>query len=90
MLTYHGYRELSEDLQVQVLSLDGTYLELVRQGTRCHVELYSLYQFYVEIFFDGENGEPLYLQAFDDPQYLDPYLEQIDIAEILTIREDGY
>jgi hypothetical protein len=89
MLAFEDYLNLEEDLQTQVLSLDGVYLELIRNARNLNVELYALYDFYVEIFFDRETEEPLYLKAFKNVEDLEPYLELVDIAEVLGIREEG-
>lgn len=87
MLTFKEFLSLDEDLQTQVLSLDGVYLELIRNCRNLNVELYALYDFYVEIFFDRMTEEPLYLKAFKNLKNLDPYLEGIDITDVLGIRE---
>lgn len=90
MLTYEEYLSLDDDLKTQVLSLDGVYLELIRNARNLNVELYALYNFYVEIFFDKLTEEPLYLKAFKNPGNLEPYLKLIDVTEILGIREEGF
>jgi hypothetical protein len=90
MINYQEYLALHEDLQTQLLSVDGICLDLVRSCRNINVELYSLYQFYVEIFFDKATEEPLYLKAFNKMELLDPYLDQVDIAELKEIREGGY
>jgi hypothetical protein len=90
MLTYHEFQALNEDMQTQLLSLDGVYLDLNRSKGRYHIELYALYNFYVEIFFERSTEEPMYLKAFQKMKSLDPYLEMIDIGEILRIREEGF
>ena len=82
MLSFEEYLSLDEDLQTQVLSLDGVYLELVRRARNLNVELYALYNFYVEIFFDKNTEEPLYLKPFRKMKYLDPYLKSVDIAAV--------
>ena len=89
MLTFEEYVSLDEDLQTQILSFDGVYLELVRTCRNLNVELYSLYTFYDEIFFDKETEEPIYLKPFKSVKSLEPYLGLIDIAEIFGIREEG-
>jgi hypothetical protein len=89
MLTFEEYLLLNEDLQSQVLSWDGVYLQIARNAASLSVELYSLYNFYVEIYFDKETEEPVFLKPFQDLRKLDPYLETIDLTEILGIREEG-
>ena len=80
MLTFQEYRALDEDLQTQILSLDGIYLDLKRTSRQFNVELYALYDFFVEIFFDRFMEEPQYLKPFKAIRGLEPYLEKIDIA----------
>jgi hypothetical protein len=89
MLTFEEFQTLDEDLQTQVLALDGVYLELIRRVRSLNVELYALFTFYVEVFFNRETEEPLYLKAFNRMQNLDPYLELIDIGGVLGLREEG-
>ena len=90
MLTYTEFQSLNEDMQTQLLSLDGVFLDLNRSRGKYHIELYALYSFYVEIFFDRLTEEPLYLKAFRKMKNLDLYLEMVDIGEILRIREEGF
>lgn len=82
MLRYEEYLSLEEDLQTQILSLDGVFMELRRKARELNVELYALYGFYVEIFFDSVTEEPLYLKPFRKMKYLEPYLVQVDIGEL--------
>lgn len=89
MLTFEEYRQLEEDFQTQILSMDGVYLGLIRATRNRNVELYALYNFYVEIFFERETEEPLYLKPFRKMTCLDPYLELVDIDGLLNIREEG-
>jgi hypothetical protein len=89
MLTFQEYIALCEDEQIQLLSLDGVYLDLIRICRSRSVELYALYNFYVEIFFEQETGEPLFIKPFDNLEALDPYLEVLDITGLLGIREEG-
>ena len=90
MLTYTEFQSLNEDMQTQLLSLEGVYLDLNRSRGKYHIELYALYSFYVEIYFDRLTEEPLYLKAFRKMKGLDLYLDMVDIGEILRIREEGF
>ena len=89
MLNFREYQILHEDMQTQLLSLDGVYLELVCKEFNCKRELYALYNFYVEIIFDEITDEPLYLNPFENVVQLEKYLELIDVAEVLGIGEKG-
>jgi hypothetical protein len=82
MITFRQYRLLDQGSQAELLWLDGVYLNLIRETANQNIELYSLYHFYVEIFFDKSSGEPLYLQAFENQKELEPYLSLIDIDGI--------
>ena len=72
------YKLLEELLQAQLLWLDGIFL-MSRKTDRLHVELFALYNFYVEVFFDLKSDDPLYIKAFDQNNNLDPYMELINI-----------
>lgn len=80
MLTFEEYMVLDEDLQTQVLSLDGVFLDLIRGTRNVNIELYALYSFYVEIFFDKTTEEPLYIKPFHNLDILEPYLEMVEIG----------
>lgn len=84
MLTYDEFMELDEDMKTQLLSLDGVCLEVSRSSRKYHIELYALYNFYAEIFFTKENLEPKYLKIFNSMKNLDPYLETIDVGELVN------
>jgi hypothetical protein len=90
MLTYQKYLSLDEELQTQILSIDGIYLGLSRNLHNYKVELYSLYNFYVEIFFNQLTEEPLYLKPFKTTRKLDPYLKKINIDGILGSIREGF
>lgn len=47
------------------------------------VSLYELYDFYVEVYTIQESGEVIMVSAFKDTKSLEPYLEQIDISELV-------
>jgi hypothetical protein len=81
MLTCEEYQSLDELLQAQLLWVDGVFL-ISRKTEKLYVELFSLYDFYVEIFFDQQTDDPIYIKAFDHTNYLDIYLPQIDIDDI--------
>ena len=81
MLTREEYKFLDELLQTQLLWINGVFL-MSRKTERLNVELFSLYDFYVEIFFDLKFDDPLYIKTFDDSNCLDVYLEQINIDDV--------
>jgi len=80
MFNCETYRTLDECLQAQLLWIDGVFL-MARQTEKMKAELFSLYDFYVEIFFD-ESDEPFFIKAFEDVSGLQSYLKLIDIDEL--------
>jgi hypothetical protein len=82
MIPYRQFQSLAQSLQAEVLMLDGVFLEMVRHTRKLNIELYGLYGFYVEIFFDKRTEEPLFLRSFQHTRGLDPYLESIDIEPL--------
>lgn len=71
---------LDENLQAQILWFEGVFL-MARKTEKANIELFSLYNFYVEVFFEND-GEPLFLKAFKDVTFLDTYLKTINIDSI--------
>lgn len=86
MISFKAYGSLKQDVQAQLLWSNGVYLELVRCLPRMNVELYSLYGFYVEIYFDKKTEEPLYMKAFEKMKYLEPYFQLIDIESLFQVK----
>jgi hypothetical protein len=80
MFSCEDFRLLDENLQAQILWLDGVFL-MARKTEKANIELFSLYNFYVEVFFENDE-EPLFLKAFRDVSFLDSYLNTINIDSI--------
>ena len=89
MISFEKYQSMAQSQKAEILWLEGVYLELIRQTPLLNIELYALYDFYVEIYFDKATEEPLFLRAFQDPVNLEPYLSLVDIKDALEIRNDG-
>jgi len=81
MISCEEYQMLEELMQVKLLKLDGAYL-MLRKTSKLDVELFALYDFYVEVFFNKANKEPLYFKSFECGKNLDIYLEAIIIDDI--------
>lgn len=80
MFSCEDFRLLDENLQAQILWLDGVFL-MGRKTEKASIELFSLYNFYVEVFFEN-NDEPLFMKAFKDTSSLETYLKSINIDSI--------
>lgn len=85
MISFSEYKCLEQSKQAEILWMEGVYLELVRRTRKMNIELYSLNDFYVEIFFDRITEEPLFLKSFKNIRSLDAYLSLIDIENALVL-----
>jgi hypothetical protein len=83
---FESYKMLSQDLQAEILLECGVYLELIRNAPRLSIELYGLFGFYVEVYFDKGTEEPLFLRPFSSVKELDPYLHQVEIDGIFETK----
>ena len=77
MFNCADYKLLDENLQAQLLWMHGTFL-MARKTEKITAELFSLYDFYVEIFF-AEDEDPLFIKPFENICYLYVYLKSINI-----------
>ena len=90
MISFVEYRSLPQNYQAEILWTDGVYLELMRYTKGLNIELYALYNFYVEVYFDSLTEEPLFLKAFKQAKKLDPYLSQINIENIFEFGDNRF
>lgn len=56
-----------------------------RESSRYSIYLYGLEDFYVEVYFFKEGGEYSTLRPFGEVDKLAPYLQQINIQELLPL-----
>ena len=82
MISCEEYQLIDEPLQAQLLKLDGVYL-MLRKTAKLNVELFSLYAFYVEVFYNKTGSDPLYFKSFECGRNLNVYLETIIIDDVL-------
>ena len=85
MITLQQFEILNEAQRTTQLWKVGVYLELTRKTGKLIVDLYSISDFYIEVFFDSFSEELLYIKPFSKLDRLVPYLEQIDISEVITL-----
>jgi hypothetical protein len=69
--------------------LTGTHIasKNIAEGTML---LIAVEGFYVELLHDEKRGEVELYNAFEEEEYLDSYLEEIDISEIIKMLQTGY
>jgi hypothetical protein len=82
MISFDAYKRLSQVMQAEILLEFGIYLELTRSTPQLNIELYAVNDFYVEVYFEKETEDPLFLRAFYSIYELEPYLHLIEIDAI--------
>ena len=55
----------------------------MRQRYGCRVVLYHLQELFVEVWYHPESGVVLMVHGFDKKACLEPYLESIDLGELM-------
>lgn len=82
-LTLRQYSALDEMLKAFVLQVHGVYLEVDRMAEGRRVSLFSLFDFYVEVWYNEKETVVQYLVPFSTKQKLDPYLKQIELPDFI-------
>lgn len=85
MIPFSKYILLTQRQQAEILWLNGVYLELCRQSKSQDMELYGLFDFYVELIFDRVSGDPVHIKPFKETEELGPYLDLINIEDAIEI-----
>lgn len=67
--------------------MDGIFL-MARQTAKAKIELFALYNFYVEVFFEGD--ERLFIKPFSDVAHLNVYLGMINIDSVYESINKNY
>jgi hypothetical protein len=83
-MTCAQYKELNETEQLIILCTEGIDMSLSRHTANFLVRLYALGGFYVELFFQKSSSLPFHLEVLEGEQ-LDPYLDTIDINNLLEV-----
>ena len=84
MVSCQEYQLLHESMQATLLKRDGIHL-MHRKTAQLNIGLFSLYDFYVEVFVNKEDDEPLYFKSFEYGKNLNVYLEAIVIGEFSKV-----
>lgn len=85
-MTMYEFNLLSEDEKVDLLYHEGTYLAK-RKKHNLTLVLYQLEDFYVEVHYNKYRYLINDIRYFHSLELLNPYLEQIDIEEIMRYVE---
>lgn len=81
-MTLDKFILLTEDQRISILWSEAKIIA-ERKERGYNVFLYQVYSFYIEVWHSCNVMNNYKLRSFSSIDELDPYLEQIDIAEIL-------
>ncbi len=81
-LGIYGFLRLNLNERANLTWEIGTYLHC-RTGEGFNANLYSVEDFYVEVFYDNERNTIADVMPFNAPHLLELYLAQIDLSELL-------
>jgi hypothetical protein len=76
-MTLYQYNLLTDHQKTEVI-WQGTFLDDRREG-RFMVQLYSLGDFYVEVYYNQQNNQIMRFKSFRTTRLLVPYLKKIKI-----------
>ncbi|HUQ97155.1 MAG TPA: hypothetical protein VM010_05790 [Chitinophagaceae bacterium] len=76
------FNALSKKAQQEMLLAQGTFLAERKDGP-FRIMLYQLESFYVEVHFFNLYNKVAFFSAFETLDALEPYLETIDVTEML-------
>lgn len=85
-MTLYEYHSLSEDVQIELLYEQGIYLGK-RKDRQITAVLYQLFDFYVEVLYIKYRYHIHEMKYFHSTDLLQPYLEQIDVEELMKYAE---
>jgi len=78
------FKYQDKETKKQLLLKYGVYL-MNRPDGAFILYLFQIDSFYVEVYFDKEEEEIGYIRTFADIEQLAPYLQAIDISEVLQL-----
>ena len=80
-MTLYQFRSLPKDMQAQLVKQKGLYL-FGRTTRHAYVKLYQVDNMYVELYFDKKMSFVAIVNAFEDTERLEPYLQLVDVSEL--------
>ena len=81
-MTLQDFQLLPEARQIDELYQSAVYLGKRKQAFSI-ILLYQLEGFYVEVYYRKYRSHVKYLHCFESTELLDPYLEQIDVENLV-------
>ena len=81
-MTLTQFNALSRQTQQETVLRSGIFLSERKQGA-FRVMLYQLEGFYIEVYFYKQSNVVFWLKSFSSTEELQPYLQQIDLTQLL-------
>jgi hypothetical protein len=81
-MTFHDFQLLPEQEQIDSLYQYGVYIGKRKEAFSIIV-LYQFESFYVEVYYRKYRSYVKNLHCFESTELLDPYLEQIDVENLV-------
>lgn len=82
MFTIDDFKVMPFEKKCDIITFYGNYL-VQRRLADCKVFLYSAENFYIEVFYSPKHSRVLMINAFDNINGLNPYLEKISLSELI-------
>jgi hypothetical protein len=87
-MNFYDFLELEDDAKAFVLWHHGVYLLSSKKGPRV-CKLYALDDFYVEVIHEVREGHLYAINTYESIDFLDKYLDQIDLSVLCDARKTG-
>ena len=81
MVNIHDFRSLTFEKKCDVVTYYGQYL-LHRFLGDCKIFLYGADDFFIEVFYSPKYQKVLMINAFDQLSGIEPYLDEISLADL--------
>jgi hypothetical protein len=82
-MTLSEYNQLNPSEQFEALYDHGIHIADRADDQYCII-LFQLDSFYIELYFHIEQNELKKLRCFSNIDFIKPYLEEIDLSELLN------
>lgn len=82
-MTMYQFNGLDEVRQIELLWSAGVLIGSRQEGFH-KILLYQIDAFYVEVFYQYFQGKMVKIKSFSETDQLDPYLNTINIASLLS------
>lgn len=85
-MTLKEFKALTPQKQYRVIRYTGVYLG-ERSLTTLKAELFQVGGFYLEAFYRLPGEEMAFMKVFEGTTALEPYLQAIDLRELLSCKD---